>query len=480
MAINEDSIASSFGWKLLERGAAQIITLIVQIVLARILLPDEFGVIAILLVFINIANVFIQKGFASSLIRKENVNDDDYSTAFVVSEIIAFVCVIIFWLTSEKLESFYSIDGLGVYMRILSISLMFGALYSIQNAELVRNMRFKQIFYRSVLASIVSGVIGIVVALLGFGVWALVVQTLSQQVTICVTTLFICNWKPKVSFSKESFNELFSFGSKILIAEIISIGVENLRTLIIGKKYAASDLAYYDRGQVYPATAMRSIYDAIGSVLLPTYSKVQNDKERLAEMVELSLEIAMFLIAPLFVGFATISRPFILLLLTEKWEGAIPYLIIFCLYQIAFPMYGILRQSMYALGKSNDVLKLEIVRSVVFIVMIVIGSVISPLFIAILSGVAMYLTTFIYYVALKKYLPLKSIKLFRNNSISIIQCIIMIIILVLLNRLNIPNYIQLLLDIVVGAAIYLVTSIIFRNNSFEYCMSFIKKKRLSK
>ena len=206
MSKNGDGIVFSFIWKLLERGAAQLITLIVQIVLARILLPDEFGVISILLVFINIANVFIQKGFASSLIRKEKISDDDYSTAFVVSEVIALICVAILFACADAIQSFYSISDLAIYMRVLSISLLFGALYSVQNAELVRKMRFKQIFYRSMAASIGSGIIGIVVAVLNFGVWALVLQTLSQQVIVCIVTMVACEWKPKIRFSRNSFN----------------------------------------------------------------------------------------------------------------------------------------------------------------------------------------------------------------------------------------------------------------------------------
>ena len=261
MSKNDGSIIRSFLWKLLERGAAQIITLVVQIVLARILVPDEFGVISILLVFINVANVFIQKGFASSLIRKPSVTKEDYNTAFVVSEIIALICVGVLCVLSRAIENFYAIDNLAAYLRVLSITLIFGALYSVQNAELVRRMRFKQIFYRSMAASLGSGVIGIIAAVFNLGVWSLILQSLSQQIIVCIATAVACDWKPRIQFSKASFDELFSFGSKILVAEIISIGVENLRTLIIGKKYSASDLAYYDRGQRWKACYGSTFYN---------------------------------------------------------------------------------------------------------------------------------------------------------------------------------------------------------------------------
>lgn len=478
MSQNEkSSVAFSFVWKLLERGSAQLITLIVQIVLARILVPDEFGVISILLVFINVANVFIQKGFASSLIRKENVINLDYNTAFVVSEAIALLCVVILFFASNTIEKFYSITHLSAYMRVLSISLFFGALYSVQNAELVRKMRFKQIFYRSIASSVGSGVIGIVAALLGMGVWALIIQSVTQQVIICFATMVACEWKPRIQFSRKSFDELFSFGSKILVAEIISIGVENIRTLIIGKKYTATDLAYYDRGQVYPATAMRSIYDTISSVLLPVFSKIQNKPQKLADTVSQSLSISSFLICPLFVGLAAVARPFILLLLTDKWESATPFLIVFCIYQIAFPAYGILRQSLYALGKSDDVLKLEVLRSIFFIVAILVGLIFNTIAIAIFSCLAMYLTTLMYYFGVRKYLPLKTKSLTINIMKTVLQCVIMAALIIFINKIQVSNILLILIDVVIGMAAYTVLSIILKNESFSFCVGFLKNKR---
>lgn len=469
-------VAFSFVWKLLERGSAQLITLIVQIVLARILAPDEFGVISILLVFINIANVFIQKGFASSLIRKEDVSNKDYNTAFVVSEAIAIFCVVILIVFSNTIESFYSIPNLGTYMRVLSVSLLFGALYSVQNAELVKKMHFKQIFYRSIASSIGSGVIGIVAAFLGMGVWALIMQSVAQQVIICFATMVACEWKPRIEFSRKSFDELFFFGSKILVAEIISIGVENVRTLIIGKKYAATDLAYYDRGQVYPATAMRSIYDTISSVLLPVFSKIQNKPQKLADTVVQSLSISSFLICPLFIGLAAVARPFILLILTSKWESAAPFLIIFCIYQIAFPAYGILRQCLYALGKSDDVLRFEILRSIFFIIAIIVGLIFNTIAIAVFSCIAMYLTTIMYYCGVRKYLPLKTKKMILSIIKTIFQCVVMTMLIILFNKMQISIMLQILIDVVLGMVTYILLSVVLKNESFLFCVSFFKNR----
>ena len=472
--MNTKKVVGSFAWKFLERGSAQIISLIVQIILARIIEPEQFGILAILMVFINISNVFIQKGFSSAIIRKKDVSDDDYNTAFVVSELFAVLIIILLFFVSDLIENYYRIRDLSVCLKVISLSLLFGAFYSVQNTELIRKMKFRQIFVRSVISSVSSGTIGIVLAILGYGVWALVLQTLFQQVIICFATMVACEWKPRIRFSKRSFAELFSFGSKILIAELISIGVENVRTLFIGKKYTSSDLAYYDRGQLYPATGMRSVYDAINSVLLPVFSKEQNNQQALAISIEKTVNITHFFVFPVFIGFAAVSKPFVFFLLTPKWEGCIPYLVIFCIYQLAFPVYGIIRQSLYALGKSGDVLRLEIARSVFFMIALLLGIFISPYAIAISSLIAMYVTSILYLIFTHRYINYSFRSMASNSLKTAIQCLIMYIAISIINNIHIPYFALLMLDVLAGGILYILLSITFRNESFFYCVKLLR------
>lgn len=474
--MNTNRITKSIIWKFLERGSAQIISLIVQIILARIVAPKDFGILAILMVFINISNVFIQKGFSSSLIRKEKVTDDDYNTAFIVSEIFAIVIIVVLCIFSNDIETYYKIPSLGISLKIISLSLVFGAFYSIQNAELIRGMKFRQIFIRSVIASSLSGLIGIILAVLGYGVWALIIQTLLQQVVICIVTMFSCSWKPKIHFSKISFIELFSFGSKILIAELISIGIENIRTLFIGKKFTSSDLAFYDRGQLYPATGMRSVYDAINSVLLPVFSRDQKNINNLAKNIEKTICMTHFFVFPIFIGFAAVAKPFVYLLLTEKWAGCIPYLKLFCVYQLAFPIYGIIRQSLYALGKSGNVLKLEIVRSVLFLIALFVGIIFSPFVVALLSLAAMYITTLLYFIHTYKLIKYNYVSIVVSTFKIFIQCVVMFFVINCINKLAISYVLMLILDVLVGIIIYVTLSIITKNEAFNYCWKIIKNK----
>ncbi len=462
------TILGSLVWKICERGATQLVSLIVQIILARILAPEAFGVIAILLVFINIANVFIQKGFASSLIRKKEATDIDFNTAFLVSECIALTCVAIIWIISPLLESWYQTNGLGFYLRVLSLVLVFGALNSIQNAVLVRKMEFKKIFIRSFLSAVSSGVISIAAAMANLGIWVLIIQSISQNMLLCIITTFQCPWKPKLQFSKSSFNEIFSFGSKILVAELISIGVEDTRTLIIGKKYSTSDLAYYDRGQVYPATAMRSIYDALMSVMLPVFSKNQDQDNVLARQIEKVCVMSCFFTSPLFIGFAAVAKPFVLLLLTEKWIDSTVFIVVFCFYQLIFPIYGIMRQGLYAIGKSDIVLKLEILKAALFLISIIIGVQLSPLGVAIATSIAIYIVTIVYIFVLRRFVGINVKSISSELIKTLASCLIMYLIITFFNNIvELGPALTLLIDILMGGLVFVGVSVLLRNQSMQ-------------
>lgn len=270
MAENK-TVVSSFIWKFMERGAAQVFSLVVQILLARLLAPEDFGILAVLLVFVNISNVLIQKGFATALVQKEHVEDIDINTVLWISEAIAIIMYALLWVIAPVVENIYETAHLANYLRIISLSLFTGAFYSIENSLLIRSMQFKKMFFSSFTATLIAGAIAVILAYKGMGCWALIWQNLVQQLLLSLFSFPFCKWKIKRQCSKTSFYDVFRFGSNVLLAELLYTGVENLRTLIIGAKYSSADLAYYDRGQTYPSVAMRSIYDTVGSVLLPIF-----------------------------------------------------------------------------------------------------------------------------------------------------------------------------------------------------------------
>ncbi len=473
-------VVKSFFWKLLERGATQVLSLVIQILLARIIAPDDFGIIAILLVFINLANVFIQKGFSSALIRKKEVNDVDYNTAFLVSELLAFLLSVLIFFLAPIIQKIYFIDGIAVGLRLLTISLIFGALYSVQNAYLVRNMKFRSIFIRSLIATILSGAIGLFMAFKGYGFYAIVVQTITQQVVLCTVSFFAVSWKPRFRFSWNSFVGLFSFGSKVLITELISSIVDDIRTLFIGKKNDTTDLAFYDRGQIYPATFMRCIYDSISSVMLPVFSEEHNSGSDITEPVQNTFIVSLFWSCPIFIGLAAISNEFVSVILTDKWLPCVPFLIVFCIYQLAFPVYGITRQGFYALGKSGIVLIIEIVKAVLFLASIFVGLQYSPFMICILSCVSMYLTMFLYFAISCKFFKYNFKFLLWEIGKIIIGNACMYLSVYLFNLLGVPNYAKLIIDIIIGAIIYLGVTYLLKSTPIKGLITLLKVKKEKK
>ena len=468
------SIVSSFIWKFLERGTAQVFALIVQIVLARLLAPEDFGVLAVLLVFINLSNVLIQKGFATALVQKNHIEDIDINTVFWISELIAALLYILLWCFAPLLENVYGTLHLASYLRIISISLFAGAFYSIENSLLIRSMQFKKMFFSSLAATLIAGTLAMVLAYKGMGCWALIWQNIVQQILLSVFSFPFCRWKIRIQCSKKSFFEVFRFGSNVLLAELLYTGVENLRTLIIGARYSSADLAYYDRGQTYPSVAMRSIYDTVGSVLLPIFSREQNDILKLRKSSQKALGFSFFLIAPGFIGFSMIAEPFTKLLLTDKWIPCVPYIQVFCIYQLGILPYCILRNILYATGRSKKSLTLEILKAVFSLGAVLIGMLVNTFTIALFSTLAVWLATFAYGVEVHKQLHFDLRELFSDFVMVIISCLVMSVAILFVDRFVSTLVLKILMEVLTGGCVYILLAVLFNSKYFNECFDTIK------
>lgn len=475
------TIISSFVWKFLERGAAQVFSLIVQIVLARLLAPEDFGVLAVLLVFINLSNVLIQKGFATALVQKNHIEDIDINTIFWISELIAAFLYIFLWCFAPMIENVYGTLHLASYLRIISISLFAGAFYSIENSLLIRSMLFKKMFLSSFAATLIAGTLAMVFAYKGMGCWALIWQNIIQQVLLSLFSFPFCRWKIKIQCSKKSFYEVFRFGSNVLLAELLYTGVENLRTLIIGARYSSVDLAYYDRGQTYPSVAMRSIYDTVGSVLLPIFSRKQNNTIGLRQSAQKAIGFSFFLIAPCFIGFAAIAEPFTRLLLTDKWLPCVPYMRLFCVYQLGILPYCVLRNILYAMGKSKRSLFLEIFKSIFSLGAVVIGMLFNPFTIALFSTLAVWLATIAYGVAIHKFLHFDLKELLIDFLQIVICCATMTVVILIVDSLISTLIFKIVAEIITGVFVYVALSVLthskYYTEGFNVAMRAIKRMR---
>lgn len=467
-------VLASFIWKLMERSGVQGIQFIVQLVLARLLLPEDFGVIAIVTVFISIANVFVQSGLNTALIQKKEADDRDFSSVLYISLLISgFLYIVIFFL-ARPISDFYQEPQLIPILRILSITLFFGAFNSVQNAYVARHMKFKSLFFSSLGAVIISGTTGIIAAFLGLGVWALVLQQLINQLVISTNLWFTVKWRPKLYFSVERVKSLFSFGWKLLASNLIHVLYMNLRTLVIGKVYTPSALGFYNRGEAFPKIIVENIDGSIQSVMLPTFSAYQDKLDRLKSMVRRTVVTSSFFVFPAMVGLAVIAEPLIKIVLTDKWLDAVPFLQIFCLGYSFLPIQNVNLQAISAMGRSDITLKLQIIKKACGLIILVITVPLGVHAIAIGAILSAFVSMLLNIQPNRKLLNYGFSEQIKDVSPALFISILMGAIVYFLNFLDLMVWVKLIVQIISGVVIYIGLAKLFKIESLEYFFSIIK------
>lgn len=477
---SKESVLASLFWKLLERGGTQGIQFIVQIILARLLAPEQFGVIAIVMVFINLAQVFVQSGFSTALIQKKDTDDEDFSSIFYLSLIIALLLYIIIFFTAPSISVFYREPMLSPMLRVLSLILFTGALNSVQNAYVARNLMFKKLFKSSVGAIVISGILGVTAAYMGMGVWALVIQQLSNQISISIIMWFTVNWRPKLVFSFKKVKKLFSFGWKLLASSLLNVLYLEIRTLFIGRIYSSSALGFYNRGEQFPKLIVNNIDGSIQSVMLPTLSAYQDNKIRAKEIMRRSIVTSSFLVFPMMIGMAVVAEPLVVIVLTEKWLPAVPFLQIFCLSYALVPIHTANLQAINAMGRSDIFLKLEMIKKTVGLIILGISLPLGVYAIAIGQLFSGIISTFINAYPNKKLLNYSYKDQLRDIFPSFFIALIMGVVVYVFNYLNLGEGKILLLQLLTGSLIYMGLAKIFKIDSFDYLintMKQLKKKR---
>ncbi|ATP39437.1 flippase [Solibacillus sp. R5-41] len=366
-------IISSLLWKLLERGGTQGVQFIVMIILARMLLPEEFGLIVLVSIFITIAGVIAQSGFNTALIQKKKVDEIDFSSVFYLNLFVTIILYVILYISAPYIASFFDHPQLTLVLRILSLTLFFSTFNSIQNAVIARNMQFKKLFVSSLGGVVISGIVGIAMAYANFGIWSLVVQQLTNQLIFTATLWYTVKWKPQLFFSIERLISLFSFGWKLLASALIDTIYSNIRSLLIGKMFSPVMLGFYNRGEQFPSILIGNINGSIQSVIFPALSSQQDNKQRIKEMVRRSIVTSSFIVFPMMIGLAVIAEPLVKIMLTEKWLPAVPFLQIFCAVYALWPLHTANLQAINALGRSDIFLKLEIIKKIIGLGILLIG-----------------------------------------------------------------------------------------------------------
>lgn len=470
------SVISSLIWKFMERLGTQGIQFIVSIILARLLLPSDYGVVSMILVFTAIANVFVQSGFSTSLIQKKNADELDFSSVFYVSLIIATICYIILFVLAPYIAKFYNMPEMSSILRVISLTLFFGAINSVQNAKISKDLKFKKLFFSSFGAIIVSGTCGITLAYLGYGAWALVWQQLSNSIATTIILWFTSGWRPKIKFSLERVKGLFSYGWKILCSSLLDTIYQNLYNLVIGKFYTSETLGNYNKGEQFPKLVAVNVDGAISSVMLPAYSKEQDDRQKLKKMVRRSIVTSSLLIFPMMFGLAAVSEVVVKVLLTDKWLGCVPYMQLLCIVYAMYPINSANLQAIKAMGKSDYYLKLEVIKKIIGIVTLVITLPYGVYTMAIGQVLVAVLSTFINSFPNRKLLNYQYIEQVKDLLPSLIISIVMALVVYPMKFININNYLLLVLQIVSGSVIYFGLAYIFKLESLNYLIKMIKAK----
>lgn len=470
-------IFSSLIWKFLERGGTQGIQFILQMVLARLLTPKDYGTVALITIFIAISTVFVQSGFNTALIQKKDIDEEDISSVFYVSLFIAAIMYIILYFFAPTIANFYKILELTSIIRVMGLVLFLNSFNSIQNAIVSRNMEFKRLFYSSLGAIIISGILGIVLAYKGFGVWALAYQQLMNQFSICIILWFTVKWRPKLLFSIKKVKKLFSFSGKLLFSSLINSLYKELINLIVGKIYSPSILGYYNRGEQFPKVIVNNFDSSIQSVIFPVLASIQHDKVRVKEIMRRAIMMSSYIIFPMMIGLIVISESMVKLVLTEKWLPCIPYLRVFCISYTLWPIHTANLQAINAIGRSDIFLKLEVIKKVVGVSIILITSRYSPYIMAVGTIFSGIISSFINSYPNRKLLNYSYIEQIRDIIPSILISVIMGIIAYVIQLLKYNDILTILLQIIIGSVIYIILSYITKNESFIYLFNILKKKR---
>jgi len=473
-------------WKLLERFGVQGIQFVLQLILARLLIPEHYGVLAMMTIFTNLANVFIQRGFNTALIQNKDVTEEDYSSVFWITLGIALCMYAIIFFSAPAIAAFYKMPDIVTPLRVLAIILFPGALNSIQLAKVSREMDFKKVFYSNVGGILIAGIAGVAVALMGGGLWALVLQNILNIVSACVVMLVTVKWYPKLVCNISRVAELFRFGWKLLVSSLLDTLYQDINSLVIGKKYDSGTLGYYNRGAQFPQFIINAVNGAIQSVMLPAMAAQQDDTDQVKNMMRTSMTMSAYIIFPMMAGLAAVATPLVSLLLTDKWLPCVPYMQVYCFSLAFYPVHSCNLQAMNAMGRSDLFLKLEIIKKSYGIVVLAIAVFCfdTPMAIAMTGLITTWISWFVNSFPNKKLIGYsykeQIFDLFPILFMALGMCVVVLWIGKWCQSTGMLMILTMLIQIVAGITLYLLLSIVIKPTPYraatEAILGFRKKR----
>lgn len=470
---------SSAIWKFAERFCAQGVSLVVSILLARMLVPEDYSVVGIVAIFFAFCNVFVSNGMNAALIQKKDTTVEDYSTVLYLNLSIAFVLYAVMFFCAPLIAELYEKGALTLILRVMSLTFFANALKSVLSAYVSNNLEFKQFFRSTIIGTVVSAVVGVAMAYKGMGPWALVAQEMTNTVIDTLILYLSTRMKFVKTFSFARIRSMVSYGWKIMISGVISVLYDNLSPLIVGLKFTTADLAYYNKGGSFPGLINSTVSDTLASVLFPVMSKMQDDCTDVLNVTRRFVKVASFVIFPMMIGMAAVADSFVSFLLTDKWLPAAVYIRIFCIsHMFNLVQVGNL-QAIKAIGRSDITLRLEVIKKSIYFVLIYLFVLLSdkPEVFALSSifctVVAFVVNTYPNRKLLGYWYRYQFADILPNLAISLLMGVLVM----LTGRLPLSAGVLLPLQILTGVAAYVGLSVVTRNENFRYLLDFLMQMR---
>lgn len=466
--MKQNSIASGISWKLIERISVQVIRFVLQIVLARILDPEHYGSLTLMVVFTTLANVFIQKGFSASLIQDQHVTEEDYSSVFWVSLGIAGLAYGIIWVAAPWIARVYALPELVEPLRVLALLLFPGALNSVQQSKASREMNFQRVFISNVGGVVAAGAVSIALAYMGWGLWALVVQSVLSTTVSCLLLRLVSNWKIRRVCNWSRVKKLFSFGWKLLASELLDTLYQDLYSLVIGVKFDNETLGFYNRGKQFPQFVVTSAASTVQSVMLPVMSREQDDHERLKGLMRGSVAMSAYVVFPVMAGLAGVAKPLVALVLTEKWLPSVPYMQIYCFAMAFIPIQAGCLQAINAVGRSDLFLRISVIKTGVSLAALMAAVTIfdSPIAIAGVTVITTLAACIINAVTCKKLIGYRYSEQMKDMMPAGLLSVLMLLAVLLAGQLQLSALKLLLIQVAVGIAVYISLSAVLQIPTF--------------
>lgn len=476
----KNNVFSGLIWKFGERILAQGVSFVVSVVLARLLAPDDYGIIAMVLIFITIADVFVSSGFATALIQKKNSDATDFSTMFYCSLAVSFFIYILIFFIAPFIADFYNQPILTNVLRVFALRIPLSVYNTIQHAYVSRHMLFKRFFFSTLFGTLLSGVIGIVMAYMGGGVWALVAQYFTNTIVDTSILAFTVPWYPRRLFSWDSARELMSYGWKILAADLSGTFFGQLRSFIVGKFYTAADLAFYNKGQQLPTLITTNISTSIMTVLFPAISNESDNIERVKQMSKRAIQVLSFIMFPLLAGLAVVAEPLVLFLFTDKWGFCIPFVQLLSIGSAIGMLTITSLQTIKAIGRSDVVLRLEFIKKPVYVILLLAGIYFGVIGIAVTMVIYEFYGAFVNMLQMKKYIDYSLSDQFKDLLPATVMTVVMMIPVYFIKMPYVSSGVVLVIKILSGMIIYLAEVMIFKPVAFVFLWNMLKEKKIKR